>query len=397
MGRPQSVKRQRVALIGNLCDCAVIFGQLLSSEDLEVSIYVSRKELQDSMSSALRGDKSEELEERIRRLRTHNPQATIWDHAPRLEWMKVLPLGARIVQAITFVRLLRELRKADVIVSFAMYHIVSMFSGRPYLAFSTGADLHEIAMESTTRGWLMRRAFHRASSVHASYDPVSRENATKLKLQISAPFLIPWEIPAQPAPFGDREGPINVFMPSRQDWGEPGSSQLAKGNDRFIRAWARRVKEGWASSMIIVEYGGHVQATKDLVEELGVAEHVRYVPRLNQPNLQRFIEEADLVADQFDQGTPGILALQSMASGRAVSIYWDEFSSLFAYSEIPPVLNGNSEEALYAALKACASRQDLQARGRAGYEWMTREYGRRKLREQLRLSVSMVTGVPLGQ
>jgi hypothetical protein len=184
-------------------------------------------------------------------------------------------------------------------------------------------------------------------------------------------------------------------MPSRQDWGGPGRDQLAKGNDRFIRAWARRVNEGWDSTLTIVEYGDHVAAAKKLVMELGVSEHVRYVPRLNQPDLQRSIEEADLIADQFDQGTPGILALQTMATGRALCIHWDEFSSLFAYSAVPPVLNGNREEILYQALRGCSSREQLQALGAAGYDWMSREYDRRKLRERLRFSVSLVTGIPL--
>jgi hypothetical protein len=219
----------------------------------------------------------------------------------------------------------------------------------------------------------------------------------KLKLQISAPFMLPLHIPPQPVAFGARSGPIKVFMPSRQDWGGPGRDQLAKGNDRFIRAWARRVNDGWASTMTIVEYGDHVAAAKKLVGDLGVADHVRFVPRLNQPDLQRSIEDADLVADQFDQGTPGILALQTMATGRALSIHWDEFSSLFAYSTVPPVLNGNDEDVLYQALGGCASRDELQALGKAGYDWMCREYDRRKLCERLRLSVSLVTGIPMSR
>jgi hypothetical protein len=157
--------RQRVALIGNLCDCAVIFGELLRSEDLEIAIYVSRKELQDSMASALRGDMSEELDERISRLREHNPEAHIWDHAPRLDWLRrAVPCGSDLVNMIMFLRLLNHLRKANIVLSFAMYHIVAMLSGRPYLAFSTGADLHEIAMEGSLRGWLMRRAFRQAEA-----------------------------------------------------------------------------------------------------------------------------------------------------------------------------------------------------------------------------------------
>ena len=389
------MKRQRVALIGNLCDVAVMFGELLRSEDLEIRVYVSRKELQDSMASFLRGDLQEPLAERITALQEHNPEVHIWDHAPGMQWLRVVPFGAKLVYALTYLRLLRNLRKADVVVSFAMHHVTAMFSRRPYLAFSTGADLHEIAMERSVRGWFMRRAFHRATALYASYDPVSRQNATRLKLQIAGPFLLPRDIPSKPPDFGERSGPIRVFMPSRQDWGGPGRDQLAKGNDRFIRAWARRVAEGWHSSLTIVEYGDHVAAAKDLVVALGVDDHVRFVPRLNQPELQRMIEEADLVADQFDQGTPGVLALQTMAAGRALSIFWDETSSLFAYACLPPVLNGDSEETLYQALTACDSREQLQAIGTAGHEWMCREYDRRKLRQRLRLSLAIAVGTPL--
>lgn len=394
----EDMKRQRVALIGNVCDVAVVFGELLRSEDLGVTVYVSRGELQASRSKFLRGDLSMDVDEQIEALQEHNPEVYIWDHAPRLEWLRrSVPGGSRLVLGLLLLRLLKQLRQANVIISFASYHIPAMFSGRPYLAFSTGADLHEVAIEHSVRGWLMRRAFRRAASLHASFDPVSRANATKLKLQISGPFLLPWQIPAQPVSYGERTGPIRVLMPSRQDWVGSGRHQLAKGNDRFIRAWARRVNEGWSSSLTIVEFGDHVAATKDLIMELDVSDHVRFVPLLAQSDLQRSIEEADLVADQFDQGTPGVLALQTMATGRALSIYWDEVSSLFAFSALPPVINGSSEETLYQALRECATRDQLQALGAAGHEWMSREYNQRKLRQKLLLSVALATGIPMTQ
>lgn len=386
----------RVALIGNLCDNALIFGRLLKAGQLSVTIYLSREELESSSDPEVQGKAGMDVEKRIVYLCQNNPAIVIWDHRPAFAWLNQSgTVGRLIFKALGAARLLSGLRRHDVIFSFAMYHIVALLSGRPYIAFSTGADLHDIAVERSLKGWLMRVAFRRACSVRGSYDPTSRAHAVKLRLGGIEPFLIPWPVPAVPVePLRDT-GPIDVFMPSRQDWCDPGRAHIAKRNDLFIRAWARRVREGWESRLTVVEHGEDVEATRQLVRDLGVEEKVDFVPRLAQNQLQKRIEEADLVADQFDQGTPGALSLQTLATGRALCMYWDEYSSAFAFSCVPPLINGNSEKVLYEGLVRYASRANLQQLGCRGHSWIKREYCPERLRQQLYLSIALATGIPL--
>ena len=385
-------RRMKVAIAGNLCDTTILFEKLLQSEDMEISTYLSCKELLDSKSSELFGGGGLGLEERVQRLREARPSVHVWDYAPKFaRILRCLPGGSALLMLILYLNLVRMLHEANCVVSFAWYHIASLLSRRPYVAFSTGADLQEIAIESSIRGYLMRRAFRKACSVYASYDSTSRANATNIGVTISRPFLMPWPLPERFVSFKVTEGPVRVFMGSRQDWTDPRRAMVAKGNDRFIRAWARRIKDGWKSTLTIVEFGNDIEATRRLVSELEVDEYVRFIPLLNQTALQECVEKADLVADQFDQGTPGVLALQTMATGRALSIYWDLYSSLFAYSVPPPVINGNNDETLYRGLCKCASRQDLQELGRRGHNWMKAHYDRNRIREDLRLSISFAT------
>jgi len=382
----------KLALIGNLCDNAVIFWRLLRAEDLQISLYMSSQELRDCTVPELVNDSAGTDDERIRHERNREPRIRIWDHAPKLSWVKKLPLGNGVFQALMVLRFAYWLHREDVVISFAMYHIVAWLSRRPYMAFCTGADLHEVAIERSYKGWLMRKALKRSRLVQATLDEISRENGVRLKLSTLQPFRIPWRISSQCPEWGNHQGPTKVFMPSNQDWCDPRRAGLAKRNDLFIRAWARRIDEGWESILTIVAHGPDIEATRRLVEELGIARVVRFIPRLDQTHLQAQIDASDLVADQFDQGVPGALALQTLASGRALGIFWDTSISALTYLSVPPILNGKSEEELYEALRRHPSREDLQELGRKGYEWMKREYEPQRLRSQLRFAISLAVG-----
>lgn len=386
----------RLALIGNLCDNAIIFANLLRADDLKPSIYMSSVELRACTLPAMQPVEGASFNEHIEKIQEANSDIHIWDYAPKLNWLMYLPvLGKIIFRGLTLIRFLWQLQKVDIILSFAMYHIVSLLSARPYITLSTGADLHEIAVEKSIKGWLMKHAFKRARSVRASFDPISKANAIRLKLGHIDPFLIPWPVPDKPPASSHSEGPIRVFMPSRQDWCDPERALLSKRNDFFIRAWARRVREGWDSVLTIVEHGEDVEATRSLVNDLGIADLVQFVPILDQASLQKQIENADLVADQFDQGTPGALALQALASGRALSIYWNESSSAHVFSQVAPVINGNSEKQLFEQLQRFAQRAHLRELGLQGHAWIKREYNHERLRRQLRWSIALACGTTL--
>lgn len=385
----------RVALIGNLCDNAVIFGRLLKTEDLQISLYMDCKELQDCTLPEVLDEGEPVLEKRIEALKKRDPRVFIWDYAPGWKWISSLPFGETLFRSLMAIRFALRLRKEDVILSFAMYHIVAWLSGKPYIATSTGADLHEMAVEKSIKGALMRRAFKRANSVRASYDPLSRRNAIRLKLGDLSPFLIPWSVPEKPVAPVVKEGPIRVFMPARLDWTDTSRAGIAKRNDLFIRGWARMVNEGWDSMLTIVAHGDDVDATKSLVGELGVGDRVEFIPRLDQASLQEQIEGCDLVADQFDQGTQGAISLQAMATGRALAMYWDPSFSKFSFSSVPPIINGKTVEELYDGLRENPGREDMQKLGHQAHEWIRREFDADRLRSQLRLAISLATGVPL--
>jgi glycosyltransferase involved in cell wall biosynthesis len=367
----------RLALLGNLCDNALIFRKFLQAAGFSTDVYMDRQEFATSSVPT------------VEALRSGNPAQRgaqsihVWDEWSALVWLRRLPGGRHLYFVLCLLRFLWQVRRAQVIVSFGMYHIPGWLSRRPHLAFCTGADLHEVAVERSVRGWLMGRALQGAAYVASGLDPLSRNNAARLKLTGLHPFFIPWPIPSRPAAMDSRDGPVRVFMASRLDWCDGSRHGISKRNDLFIRAWARRVLEGWDSHFIIVEHGEDVEATRSLVADLGVEDRIEFVGRLSQRDLQRHVEAADLVADQFDQGTLGVLALQVLATGRALTIFVDPASN-DCYGTPPPVLNGDNEEDLYNGLLSCTTRQELAELGRLGHAWMTREYGWQRLERLMR-------------
>lgn len=379
----------RLAIVGNLCCNAVLYRQLLRGTSLQTELYMGRGELEDCTTDTLLQARADAGS--LRDLKHHDWRIDIWDEWPAFDWLRRLPGGTTVQRALCFARFVASLRRADLVLSFAMYHIPAWMSGRPHVACCTGADLHEIALERGPRGWMMRRALRRAPVVKSSYDPLSRRNASRLGIRSIEPLFIPIPVGPRPVPPVEADGPVRVFMPSRHDWADESRDGIAKGNDRFVRAWARRVHEGWSSTLTFITYGEHVDATRRLVRDLGVEEHVEFRPKMLQEDLQREIERSDLIADQFDQGTPGALSLQAMATGRALAMYWDP-ASTFCYSEVPPLLNSKDEEELYDLLGRYATRDSLMDLGRSAHAWMSREYGHRRLVRSLLLSLATASG-----
>ncbi|MEW6753617.1 MAG: hypothetical protein AB1505_21930 [Candidatus Latescibacterota bacterium] len=385
----------RVTLLGNLCDNGLLFARLLRGADLDLTVCMSRHELETcTLPESLPGE-GLELAERVRRLGRGQPRIVVWDRRRPPRLLSSLPGVAALWDVLLGLLLALRLRRQDAVVSFAMYHLIAWLSRRPFLAFCTGADLHEVAVARSPKGVLMRRALKRASSVRCTFDRLSRANAVRLRLGQLQPLRIPWPVAAQ-APSGSPDGgPIRLFMPSSQDWCNPARHGISKRNDLFLRAWARRVHEGWDSVLTAVAHGPDLEASRRLVCALGVEDRVTWVKRLEQGALQAAIDAADLVADQFDQGVPGALALQTLASARALAIHWDAECSLLAYGSVPPVVGGATEEALYQALRRAATRPELRLLGEEGFAWMQREYDPLRLRAELRLALRLAAGCGL--
>lgn len=292
-------------------------------------------------------------------------------------------------------RFRRQLAESDVVQTFGEGVIWSAGCGAPDTVLSIGDDLDILpfrrdSLRIRLYGLLLRRAQRRCRVVCYTMPP-QQESCRQLGLQ-GARFL-PCAIPID----ANRLCPLSqverrrvraglnlpddafvVFQPSRQEWTcpeRPGSNH--KGNDRFLRAYARfQQGAGKGSWLLAVTKGRDVGRSQELVERLGIADRIRWIPQQNKTGLRDCLGASDVVADQFTYGFYGISTLEAMAVGRPVLVYVDVKALNVFDVQAPPVVSVQSEDEIYEGLcRLAEQRTSVEEIGLAARDWVIRHHG----------------------
>ena len=235
----------------------------------------------------------------------------------------------------------------------------------------------------------MRLFFRRAArTLLLNIDMVDLPKTLGLPNARFFPFLIDTDkySPQPVARTYGREDETLFFMPSHLDWGQtdrqPGRTST-KGNDRFIRALARYLKEGGRAKALILDRGTDQEAARRLVAELGLNEKVIFLPEMDKKGLIEHYRLADVVADQFDMGAFGTTGLEAMSCGKPLMIHIDRDRAERCYSAPPPVLYARSEEEILQRIRETADRDLLADMGRRARQWIIDHHQGRMLAQRL--------------
>lgn len=304
--------------------------------------------------------------------------------------VKRLLLGGRTERRFRY-----DLAQADVVQTFGEGVVWSAGCGAPDTVLSIGDDLDDLPFRTNNfririYAAVLRRAQRRCVAVCFTMPP-QEESCRRLGLG-HARFLA-CAVPVDSQRFSplsreerrrvrDRFGLPNdgfvVFQPSRQEWTCPveGSGSNHKGNDCFLRAYARfsnqRRQKPW---LLAVAKGRDIMASQQLAAQLGIADQIRWIPQQNKANLRECLGACDIVADQFTYGFYGISTLEAMAVGRPVLVYLDEKVIERFRVERPPLVSVHSEDEIYKALCDLAERPlAIEGLGEQARQWIIRNH-----------------------
>jgi glycosyltransferase involved in cell wall biosynthesis len=265
----------------------------------------------------------------------------------------------------------------QVVQSYATHPIFQLLlePDRPFIAYEHGT-LRELPFEQTWRGRLLSLAYRRAARViitNADVLPSARrlglERATFIPHPIDETKYTPGPSTFRSELEAEDAHPI-VLAPARQDWRE-------KRNDVMVRALGELVRGEFPSARLLLgEWGADLEATSALVQELGVAANVRWIPPVPKLRLIELYRAADVVLDQFALGTFGGIAPEAMACERPVVMAFDRALHEWCFPEQPPIVDARDERTLADALRRLA-RDPLERErlGRAGRDWVERNHG----------------------
>ena len=189
------------------------------------------------------------------------------------------------------------------------------------------------------------------------------------------------------------------LCPARHQWTQGNSSAL-KGNDVMIRGIGRFVDTSMSNSsrqklpiFIFSEWGIDVQASKRLIAELGIQEHIYWIPPLPKRSYVSLIKYSLGVIDQFNAKTFGGVALDTISVGNVLISSVDESSIALKFPQLPTYFSAHDHCQVADQLKKAYKLSTIQ---RAELKIRQKEWFDRYHSEDLQLHefISCVAGVP---
>ena len=268
----------------------------------------------------------------------------------------------------------------DVVIGYSTDGIVPLAVGkRPYIAYEHGT-IRALPFEDNTDGRLCALTYSRADlSFITNCDTIVAAGKLQLGEYRFVPHPINEHVVATPEPGSLRQrlcrdlgADFLVFHPSRQHWEAQRHPSWEKGNDIFIKGFARFVKTARpGAAAILVDWGKTVAESRALIEELGIADRVLWISPENAAGMAAYIKASDVLADQFFLGAWGSTMPRALYLGTPAIIYVNESIHRWCFPEMPPIVNADTSDAVLAGLCRLVDegyRRELGAAGRAWYD-----------------------------
>ncbi|MBN3038368.1 MAG: glycosyltransferase family 4 protein [Candidatus Omnitrophica bacterium] len=345
----------KIALVGNLCGLSMSLAEFLCRKGVEVAVFTD--------------------------------EHTFTDYRQPAGFHKC-DFAVNFIKKESRYALFNKIRKYDVVISFTgalafsmreIYYLLGSFLP-PVINVTTGSDITELAIAKGVLGMLYRHYLKKSDLTWLANYPWALSNVQTLKLKNT--FFLPFPVDTDFYGLAREDkirtdGKMVLFHPSNLDWGEkdnkPGRHST-KGNDRFLKAAIKAIKEGLPAQVIMLDRGPDKELAKEIVARSGVAERFVFRPQMDRDELIRSYINADVVVDQFDLGGWGVIALEAMACARPVMVYVDRSCADMMYGEEPPVLNCHTEDEIYSQLWRCQDMHYRTETGEKAAQWVKKHH-----------------------
>jgi glycosyltransferase involved in cell wall biosynthesis len=284
-----------------------------------------------------------------------------------------------------YASLARQLRRYDVVFSVALGAMqVLPWCRRPYVSYATGSDLRELAagldQYARRQAFLARHTFRHASHVFYSPDLKQVLMLERLRLNKATPWrqLVDVDYWARTAaPTASPTQGIVLFHPTSQIWMPRFEGQTLKRNDILFTGFAMFLERGGRGRLQYLHRGQDADRTAQLVQDLGISDHVEVVGGdMSRNALRELYGCADVVADQFETGI-GLIALEAMAAARPVIGYLDSTLAARTYAppdRPPPLLSATHPREVCRALEQLADDEERHRVGREAQLWVRKHH-----------------------
>lgn len=184
---------------------------------------------------------------------------------------------------------------------------------------------------------------------------------------------------------------IVFFMLARHIW-KSVWNDFIKGNDKFLRAFARFVKDKKPNvRLVMIEKGEDLEESKKIISSYGIQNYVEWVKEMNKDGIRAYNSlDNVVVVDQFwhdrwfvrypeDKAKPrigfGSAGIEALCAEKPlITVFFDED---FYEGNHPPILSAFTEDEIYSRLVESLEMgsEKRKVLGRKGYEFVKKYHG----------------------
>jgi glycosyltransferase involved in cell wall biosynthesis len=292
----------------------------------------------------------------------------------------------------------------DVIQGYSIDGVYPLVLRRPYIAHEHGT-LRDLPFEDSPLGRicaavyaLADRVFVTNTDVLPSADRLGIAESRVVKLphpfNASKPREFVSRHPRSDAPEHSDVEPVPFFVaPARQHWTRSDDS-MSKGNDQVFRAVQTLHEEGFEFRVLCIEWGEDLEASKQLIAELGCERFVSWRPPMRKQELWTAYDRCVAVLDQFILPAMGGVTFEALALGKRTISRIDESVLSSFFGQAPPVMNAATADEISGAMRAVLlDPHDEGGIGRASGQWVDNYHSpERTVRLQVSAYEAMLAG-----
>jgi hypothetical protein len=165
-----------------------------------------------------------------------------------------------------------------------------------------------------------------------------------------------------------------VFYHNRHSWRTSAEDPNNKGTDVFLRGFAdfSHSAQGARVTLVTIEYGPDVSASKVLLDELGIADKVLWLPRMGRKDVMAGLHYSDVGCGVFSRSTLTNSVIQEvLAAGRPLIGWRDDARYVAQHEDLYPMLHASNVNEVACQLREMAADSSKRIKiGDAARTWL---------------------------
>jgi glycosyltransferase involved in cell wall biosynthesis len=174
------------------------------------------------------------------------------------------------------------------------------------------------------------------------------------------------------------ENDFILLFHGRHEWKTYFNEFTQRNVHHLIIGFAKYIKKNpqVRARLITLEYGNDAMHSKELIDELGIADKVTWFPQMYRKDIMYLIYNVDVCSGEFGRSylTFGTV-IEAMQMKKPVIHYRDDSLYMDRYPTLYPLFNAKQPEEIENAIADAVANPDLVKRkGEEAYEWVKKYF-----------------------